>query len=310
MAQVRSDSASGRVVAVRAREPDRCGYAVRSGVRIYYEVFGNGSTTVLLLPPWAIVHSRMWKMQVPYLARHFRVITFDPRGNGRSDRPATPADYADTELVADAVAVLDAAGTEGAICVGFSKGAGVLLRLAVAHPSHVTGAVFVAPTLPLAEMRHWPLLQTFDVERSTYVGWQKYNAHYWRHDLAGFAEHFFGEVFIEPRSSKHIDDGVEWARQTDPETLIATARAPYLDDDPVTGLPVTLDLAAQVRCPSMVIYGDRDRIIARSAGSALAEALGCDVELFHGGGHGVQARHPVRFNLVLRRFAESVGQVQ
>ncbi len=49
----------------------------------------QGEQTLLLLPPWAIVHSRFWKLQVPYLARHFRVITFDPRGNGASDRPAS-----------------------------------------------------------------------------------------------------------------------------------------------------------------------------------------------------------------------------
>ncbi len=49
--------------------------------------------TLLLLPPWSIVHSRFWKLQVPYLARHFRVITFDGRGNGRSDRPDSAADY-------------------------------------------------------------------------------------------------------------------------------------------------------------------------------------------------------------------------
>src|SRR5256885_10465253 len=52
-------SARGTVGPVRAREPDRSGYAVRSGVRLYYEVFGTGATTVLLLPAWAIVHSRM-----------------------------------------------------------------------------------------------------------------------------------------------------------------------------------------------------------------------------------------------------------
>ncbi|MGZ4186000.1 MAG: alpha/beta fold hydrolase, partial [Solirubrobacteraceae bacterium] len=71
----------------RARYPDEEGYVERDGVRIFWERYGDGEPTVLLLPTWSIVHSRHWKLQIPYLARHFRVITFDGRGNGRSDRP-------------------------------------------------------------------------------------------------------------------------------------------------------------------------------------------------------------------------------
>ena len=63
------------------------------------------------MPTWSVVHSRHWKLQIPYLARQFRVVTFDGRGNGRSDRPADAAAYADAEFVADAIAVLDATGT-------------------------------------------------------------------------------------------------------------------------------------------------------------------------------------------------------
>ena len=71
---------------VRAAQPDETG-TVRG---IYWERFGDGEPTVLFVPPWAIVHSRIWKMQVPYFARHFRVVVFDPRGNGRSERPSEP----------------------------------------------------------------------------------------------------------------------------------------------------------------------------------------------------------------------------
>jgi pimeloyl-ACP methyl ester carboxylesterase len=70
----------------RARYPDSSGYTERDGVRLYYEVYGSGEPTVFLLPTWSIIHSRHWKMQIPYLARHCRVLTFDGRGNGRSDR--------------------------------------------------------------------------------------------------------------------------------------------------------------------------------------------------------------------------------
>ena len=60
----------------------------------------SGEPTVFLLPTWSIIHSRHWKMQIPYLARHCRVVTFDGRGNGRSDRPA--AGYDEREFAADA----------------------------------------------------------------------------------------------------------------------------------------------------------------------------------------------------------------
>ncbi len=290
---------------MRAREPDQCGYAVRRGVRIYYEVFGAGPTTVLLLPPWAILHSRMWKLQVPYLARHFRVVTFDPRGNGNSDRPIDPFDYADAETVADALAVLDDTGTASAVGVGLSMGARVLLQLAAAHPERVAGAVFVAPTIRLGDVLPQCWVQPFDVELAEGTGWATYNANYWRHDLAGFAQWFFGEIFCEPHSSKQIEDAVGWALDTDAETLVATERAPHLGDRPTVGLPVAAQLAAKVRCPSLVVHGDDDRIVGSDTGVALAEALGCRVEIFQGGGHCVHARHPVRFNLVVRQFVEA-----
>jgi pimeloyl-ACP methyl ester carboxylesterase len=60
-------------------------------------VFGEGEPAVVFAPLDPIVHSLAWKAQVPYLARRSRVITIDPRGNGRSDRPQSPAAYTDAE---------------------------------------------------------------------------------------------------------------------------------------------------------------------------------------------------------------------
>lgn len=92
---------------MRAREPDISGYIVRDGVNVYYETFGDGEPTVLLMPTYPIVYSLMWKAQVAYLARHYRVVTFDPRGNGKTDRPTAPAAYQDSQYVADALQVMD-----------------------------------------------------------------------------------------------------------------------------------------------------------------------------------------------------------
>ena len=99
---------------LRARQPDETGFVERNGIRSYWERFGEGDQTILFLPTWSIIHSRHWKFQIPYFARHFRVVTFDGRGNGRSDRPADAAAYAEAEFAADALAVLDATATERA----------------------------------------------------------------------------------------------------------------------------------------------------------------------------------------------------
>ena len=57
---------------MRAREPDADGFVDRGPVKLHWERFGDGEPTVLFVPAWAIVHSRAWKMQVAYFARHFR----------------------------------------------------------------------------------------------------------------------------------------------------------------------------------------------------------------------------------------------
>src|SRR5918992_5389504 len=114
---------------MRARYPDSDGYIDNQGVKVAYEVFGSGEKTILLLPTWSIVHSRYWKLQVPYLAQYARVITFDPRGNGRSDRPAGYQAYTADKFAADALAVLDAAGIDRAGIVCLSTGAGHALVL-------------------------------------------------------------------------------------------------------------------------------------------------------------------------------------
>ena len=93
---------------MRAAIPRIEGFVERNGVKIQYAVYGSGSKTLLFLPAWPIVHSRVYKAQIPYFADHFRVILFDPRGNGLSDRPNNPDAYAPSEFVCHALAVLDA----------------------------------------------------------------------------------------------------------------------------------------------------------------------------------------------------------
>ena len=284
----------------RARYPDADGFVERDGVKIFYEVYGDGKATILLLPPWSIVHSRGWKMQIPYLARHYRVITFDPRGNGRSDRPIGAKAYDEREFAADAVAVLDATGSDRAVIVGFSLGAQRSLLLATEHPARVAGVVFIGPAVPLAPTAsrdQW--VAGFNQPRDSYHGWGKYNRHYWLSDYEDFVEFFFSKAYNEPHSTKHHEDAVGWGMDTDPETLVDTHLGPSLSADDVHAL------AERVSCPVLVIHGTADAIRTHQAGVALANLLGGTMASLDGSGHAPHARDPVKVNLLLRDFVDS-----
>ncbi|HEV3473622.1 MAG TPA: alpha/beta hydrolase, partial [Actinomycetota bacterium] len=282
---------------MRARYPDHDGYVERAGVKIFYEVFGEGEPTVLLLPTWSIIHSRFWKMQIPYLARHCRVITFDGRGNGRSDRPTEPALYAETEFVADALAVMDATDTDSAVIACLSLGSQRALLLAAHHPDRVSGAVYIAPALPITPPHPERTVHSFDDQLPSDEGWAKYNRHYWVKDFRGFLEFFFTHCFTEPHSTKPVEDCVGWGLETTPETLIATILAPGLDDR-----DAVLAAATKVKCPVLVVHGDEDAISPHARGQALAEATGGRLVTLEGSGHIPLARDPVKVNVLLRDF--------
>jgi pimeloyl-ACP methyl ester carboxylesterase len=301
----------------RARRPDASGFVERDGVRVWWERHGLGSPTILLMPTWSIFTSRHWKFQVPYLARHFRVVTFDGRGNGRSDRPAEPAAYADTEFVADAAAVLDATDTDRAVVVGMSMGGGYALRFAVDHPDRTLGIVLIGAAIEVRDRPKGTPDVRADVEfeeprdPEADDGWGRYNADFWRRDWGGFAEWFVGtRVFSEAHSTKHVEDGLGWAMGTGPEVTIPIRRAPYLrrpEDWPVP--PSTegraIPFVRRVRCPSLVIHGTDDQVIGIRVGRRLARELGAPIVEIAGGGHAPHLREPVLVNRLIAEFVRS-----
>ena len=282
----------------RARYPDSDGYVERDGVRTFYEVYGSGAPTILLLPPWSIVHSRCWKMQIPYLSRHCRVVTFDGRGNGRSDRPQDPGAYAEAEFAADALAVLDATETDTAILVAWSVGAQRALLLAADQPARVSGIVFIGPAVSLGpQLGRAEAMAAFDELRPSYEGWFKYNRHYWMEDYEDFLSFFISQVF----NGSALDQTDRGFGGLGEGNIAGNAhlhrRCAGLDE------PSLRELVERVHCPALVIHGTDDAIRSHASGAALAEAIGATFVSLEGAGHGPQARQPVKVNVLLRDFA-------
>lgn len=284
---------------MRALEPHSTGYATnsRDGVRLCYEVFGDErtTTTVLCLPTWSLVHTRAWKMQVPFLARlGYRVVTFDGRGNGRSGRPVTG--YQAHDFAADAVAVLDAVQVGSAALLGFSAGCRWAAVLAVEHAERVERLALVAPSVSLAgPLRRLPT--SFTQAPPDREGWNKFNAVHWREDLPDFRRWFAARIFTEPHSTKGQDDVMAWSEDITPEMLTRT----MLD----SAMPWMRDMWPRISQPLLVVHGDADEVTALSNTEELMSHLPHgELVVFEGSGHAPHLRDPVRFNLLLRSFLE------
>lgn len=286
----------------RARQPDASGYArSHDGLRLYYEVFGSGSRTIVFLPANPISHSRLWKAQVSYLARHFRVVVYDGRGNGLSDHPNPSGKWLERWYAEDCLTVMDVTGTEAAVLVGIcSDGVFPSVELAASHPDRVLGIVAIAPGVRLLAppiAARVPAIEAFEDLLESNEGWFKYNRSYIRHNFRDFLEFFFGEMFPEPHSTKQIEDAVAYGLDGRVETLL-------MDNEPSVATKEEVEaICRQVRCPVLIIQGDRDNCQPFERGLALAELTGARHVPFAGAGHIPQAREPVRVNQLIYEFA-------
>jgi pimeloyl-ACP methyl ester carboxylesterase/predicted glycosyltransferase len=285
---------------MKAREPDRTGFIERDGVKVAWQSYGEPrrphDPAVLLLPTWCILPAEVWKFQVPYLARRTRVITFDPRGNGASDRPEESPSYARAEQTQDALDVLDATGADRAVVVALSMGNLHALDLASDHPDRVAAWVAIAPAI--RDLAPFPPERQASFDRwgedtGEDEGWGRYNRYSWLRDYPGFLDFVFDQLVPEEHSTKLIEDLAAWGRGTSGETIVRAERGRAV------GQRSAEEQCADVRCPVVVVHGTDDRVIPYDAGVRLAELTGGTLVTFEGSGHAPQGREPVALNHVL-----------
>jgi pimeloyl-ACP methyl ester carboxylesterase/predicted glycosyltransferase len=289
---------------MRALAPRQTGAVDRAGVAIHWEVYGDGRPTVVLIPPAPITHSRIWKAQIPHLARRHRVVTFDGRGNGASGRPSATADHTRAENVADIVAVLDATGTERAVVAAHCHANWWAVDLIRAHPSRVAALVAIAPGVPHlgTPQPHWvATAPRWDEVAEHATGWDLFNRHTITTEHRRWIEFFFGEQLVEPHSTKQFEDAVGWATESTGEILAAAEEAQEL------GAPTREELESACRSlgvPVLVVHGDGDVCQHVSRGSRFAELTGGELVVLAGAGHLALVREPVRVNRAISDFLD------
>jgi pimeloyl-ACP methyl ester carboxylesterase len=263
--------------------------ATRDGNRLAYVDHGAGKP-VVLVHGWSL-GSAIWSLQTEWLASQgARVVAYDKRGHGGSDKPAGGYDF-DT-LADDLAAVLDQLDLRDATLVGHSMGAGEVARYLSRHGSgRVARAVLVAPTTPFA-------LKTADnlegIDRAVYdklvAALEADPPAY----LAAGAPGFFGRN-AEPEL---VEWGMSIALKASVPALVKCLRA-FSETD----------LRADMRAfavPTLIVYGTADMpptaLNARRTAAAIA---GSRLEPYESAPHGLFLTDPVRFNRDLLGFVRS-----
>ena len=202
-----------------ARYPDAEGFVERDGVRVFWELYGDGEPTVLFLPTWSIIHSRGWKLQIPYLARHCRVVTFDGRGNGKSDRPRSPRPTRRPSSPPTRSRSSTPPRPSGR-CSSRSRWGAERTLLLARRPPRARGRRSSSSRRPSrcrparrARRRGAGVRRARS--RATRAG-RSTTATTGSQHYADFLEFFFSQVFTEPHSTKQIEDAVGWALETTP----------------------------------------------------------------------------------------------
>lgn len=241
----------------------------------------SGAGPPLLLLHGGFVSRREWAPQVERLSGRFRLVRFDMRGHGDSER--TPGEYSVERWAKDALGVMDALEIERCVCVGHSLGGMVAQVMARRAPERVAGLV-LADTTYSTSSTAWESLQTMlskgllrlvSVERMAEMSARQLSAR--RPDVA---------PFIQREMSRHADDPAHYRELW---------RAVF-DFDSRLWL-------AQIHCPALILVAEDNDATRRQAGEMATRISGpAHVELIPSAGHMLHWDNPEAFDEAIERF--------
>jgi len=243
----------------------------RDGVKIHYEVAGEGPA--LILTHGYSSTGEMWAGQIAPLKDHFKVITWDMRGHGRSDYPDDPAAYSEAATVEDMAALLDAVEAPDAIVGGLSLGGYMSLAFHATHPER-TRALLIIDTGP---------------------GYKNDEAREgWNANAIRRAERYEADGL--PDLAKASAE-VRLARHRDATGLARAARGMLTQRNArvIESLPA-------IKVPAIVIVGANDTPFLAASDYMAAKIPGAKKAVIPDAGHSANIDQPAHFNSALLEF--------
>ena len=261
-----------------------------NGVELAYEIRGAGEPLVMI--HGAQGDQTMFAGLAAAYSNHFRVLTFDQRGSGLSEKP--DMDYSIAMLADDTAALMDYAGIPAAHVIGVSMGGMIAQEFAIRYPRKVGSLVLgcTTPGGPQAIRIGGPAMAA------------AYSTEAMSAEARGraLAEAAFTRGYIE-RHPELIPAMIEARRQRpiDPIALSHRMKAALNHD--------THDRLPQINCPTLVITGRDDLLIAWQNSELIAQRIpGAELMVLEPAGHCFWLEQPEQAASAIRRFLEAHSQ--
>ena len=258
-------------------------------INIYYEIHGKGEPLVLIYGYAG--HSGLWFRQIPILSKKYRVIAFDNRGVGRSDKPDIP--YTMAMMAKDIAGLLDIIGIDTAHIFGISMGGMIAQHFALNYPQRVISLILGCTNcggVHSIQPKPESMAALFDFERLAKMTPE---------EVTRQAMPFcFSQEFIEKNPDiveKRIAKSLEYLTPAHGATRQAAA---IMGHD-------TYELLPKIKLPTLVIAGDNDRLVpvenSRILDSKIPKA---DLVIIKGAGHVFFIEDAEESNKIVLDFLE------
>lgn len=243
----------------------------------YYEEAGRGEPLVLVMGLGGDLQA--WRFQVAELSKHFRVITFDNRGAGRTSAPDRP--YSISGMAEDLNALLDALQVDKAHILGYSMGGYIAQEFALAHPNRVNRLILLA-TAPSIDGYGRAIVESWIDVRSSNMSREQVARHN--------APFLYSSALLDDRV--RYDQAIRsslanhWAQED--HAFIRQAQA-VLGWDPG-------DRASGIKAPTLIVAGEEDILVPPRNAEALGKLISGSVVKMLSGGHVGCIEHPAEYN--------------
>lgn len=267
-------------------------YAIGSdGTRIHYEVTGRRHAPAVVLIQGLGTDKNGWILQRAVLGLRYRVVAFDNRGSGRSDKPT--GDYDLQQMADDVVSILDTARIDSAHVVGLSMGGAISQIVALKYPNRVRSLTLVATACRNHQWREELLREWAEKAQIKGLSSMSKDAARW---------------MIGPRSFRRILPTLGWlgplAFAMPPEAFASQVGAILATDQTMS------HELGNIACPALVVVGNQDILTPRGDAEELSELIPtAELVVISGAAHGVTIEHASTFNRILIDFLKRAEAV-